>query len=86
MKKRDLFVIIYSVVCASLGVILATLNYFNHWIENSTFVLIWNSLFLTITSSFVFIKPIGQFFDNHIISLKNYRNYLNNNILWKLDL
>lgn len=67
MKKRDLFVIIYSVVWGSLGVILATLNYFNHWIENSTFVLIWNSLFLTITSSFVFIKPIRRFVDKHII-------------------
>lgn len=86
MNKRDLFVIIYSVVWGSLGVILATLNYFNHWMENSTFVLIWNTLFLTITSSFVFIRPIGRFVDKHIISLKKYRNNLNNNILWKLDL
>ena len=67
MSKKGLFVIIYGVVWGSLGVILATLNYFNHWIENNTFVLIWNALFLTITSSFVFIKPIGRFVDKHII-------------------
>lgn len=67
MKKRDLFVIIYSVVWGSFGVILATLNHFNHWIENSTFVLIWNTLFLSITSSFVFIRPIGRFVDKNII-------------------
>ena len=67
MKKRDLFVIIYGVIWGSLVIILATLNYFNHWIENNTFVLIWNALFLTITSSFVFIKPIRRFVDKHII-------------------
>ena len=67
MSKRDLFVIIYCVVWGSLGVILAALNHFNHWMENSTFVLIWNTLFLSITSSFVFIKPIGRFVDKCII-------------------
>lgn len=67
MSKRDLFVIIYCAIWGSLGVILATLIYFNHWMDDSTFVLMWNVLFLTITSSFVFIKPIGRFVDKHII-------------------
>ena len=67
MSKRDLFVIIYCAIWGSLGVILATLIHFNHWMDDSTFVLTWNVLFLTITSSFVFIKPIGRFVDNHII-------------------
>lgn len=67
MSKRDLFVIIYCAIWGSLGVILATLSHFNHWMDDSTFVLIWNVLFLTITSSFVFIKPIGRFVDKHII-------------------
>lgn len=67
MSKRDLFVIIYCAIWGSLGVILATLIHFNHWMDNSTFVLMWNVLFLTITSSFVFIKPIGRFVDKHII-------------------
>ena len=67
MSKRDLFVIIYSCIWGSLGAILVTLNYFNHWIETSTFVILWNALFLSITSSFVFIKPIRRFVDKHII-------------------
>ena len=67
MSKRDLFVIIYCSVWGSLGVILATLVYFNHWMEVETFVLLWNLLFLSVTSSFVFIKPIGRFVDKHII-------------------
>ena len=67
MSKRDLFVIIYSSVWGSLGAILATLVYFKHWMEVGTFVLLWNFLFLSVTSSFVFIKPIGRFVDKHII-------------------
>ena len=34
---------------------------------DDTFVLLWNFLFLSVTSSFVFIKPIGRFVDKHII-------------------
>ena len=67
MSKRDLFLIIYGAVWGSLGVILTTLVHFNHWMECGTFALLWNLLFLTVTSSFVFIKPIGRFVDKHII-------------------
>ena len=67
MSKRDLFVIIYCSIWGSLGIILTTLVHINHWIEVSTFSLLWNILFLTVTSSFVFIKPIGRFVDKHII-------------------
>lgn len=69
MSKRDLFVIIYCSVWGSLGVILTTLVHFNHLMEDSTFLLLWNLLFLTVTSSFVFIKPIGRFVDKLIEKL-----------------
>lgn len=69
MSKRDLFVIIYCFVCGSLGIILTALVHFNHWMEDDTFVLLWNLLFLSVTSSFVFIKPIGRFVDKHIIEI-----------------
>lgn len=67
MSKRDLFVIIYCFVWGILGIILTTLVHFNHWMEDDTFALLWNLLFLSVTSSFVFIKPIGRFVDKHII-------------------
>ena len=67
MSKRDLFVIIYCLVWGSLGVILTTLVYFNNWMDANTFSILWNILFLIVTSSFVFIKPIGRFVDKHII-------------------
>ena len=67
MSKRDLFVIIYCSIWGSLGIILTILVYFNNWMDASTFSILWNILFLTVTSSFVFIKPIGRFVDKHII-------------------
>ena len=67
MSKRDLFVVIYCSIWGSLGIILTTLVYVNNWMDASTFSLLWDILFLTVTSSFVFIKPIGQFVDKHII-------------------
>ena len=67
MSKRDLFVVIYCSLWGILGIILTTLVYFNNWMDVSTFSLLWNILFLTVTSSFVFIKPISRFVDKHII-------------------
>lgn len=67
MSKRDLFVIIYCSVWGSLDVILYTLVHFNHWMDDSKFLILSNFLFLIITSLFVFIKPIGRFVDKHII-------------------
>ena len=67
MSKRDLFVIIYCSVWGSLGIILIALVYFNHWMEVETFVLLWNFLFLSVTSSLVFIKLLGRVVDKHII-------------------
>ena len=67
MSKRDLFIIVYCSIWGSLGIILTTLVHINHWMDVSTFSLLWNILFLTVTSSFVFIKPISQFVDKHII-------------------
>ena len=67
MSKRDLFIIVYCSIWGSLGIILTTLVHINHWMDVSTFSLLWNILFLTVTSSFVFIKPISRFVDKHII-------------------
>lgn len=67
MSKRDLFVIIYCSIWGSLGIVLTTLVYFNNWMDANTFSILWNILFLTVTSLFVFIKPIGRFVDKHII-------------------
>ena len=67
MSKRDLFVVIYCSLWGILGIILTILVYFNNWMDASTFSILWNILFLTVTSSFVFIKPIGRFVDKHII-------------------
>ena len=67
MSKRDLFIIVYCSLWGILGIILTTLVYFNNWMDVSTFSLLWNILFLTVTSSFVFIKPISRFVDKHII-------------------
>ena len=67
MSKRDLFIIVYCSIWGSLGIILTTLVHINHWMDVSTFSLLWNILFLTVTSSFVFIKPISRLVDKHII-------------------
>ena len=67
MSKRDLFVIIYCSVWGSLGIILTTLIHFNHWMDDGTFMLIWDFLFLAVTALFVYIKPIGRFVDKHVI-------------------
>ena len=68
MTKRDRFVATYSSVWIFLIVVLTSIVYINKLIDTITWVLICNITFLTITASFVFIEPIRDWVDNHIIS------------------
>ena len=68
MTKRDRFVATYSSVWIFLIVVLTSIVYTNKLIDTITWVLICNITFLTITSSFVFIEPIRDWVDKHIIS------------------
>ena len=68
MTKRDRFVATYSSVWIFLLVVLTSIVYVNKLIDTETWVLICNITFLTITASFVFIEPIRDWVDNHIIS------------------
>ena len=68
MTKRDRFVATYSSVWIFLIVVLTSIVYTNKLIDTETWVLICNITFLTITASFVLIKPIGDWVDKHIIS------------------
>ena len=68
MTKRDRFVATYSSVLIFLIVVLTSIVYTNKLIDTGTWVLICNITFLTITASFVFIEPIRDWVDKHIIS------------------
>ena len=68
MTKRDRFVAVYSSVWIFLLVVLTSIVYVNKLIDSVIWVLICNITFLTITASFVLIKPIGDWVDKHIIS------------------
>lgn len=68
MTKRDRFVATYSSVWIFLIVVLTSIVYTNKLIDTGTWVLICNITFLTITASFVFIEPIRDWVDKHIIS------------------
>lgn len=68
MSKKDLFVYIYCSVWASLTVILLfVLCYWLKVMDKSTYVFMSNMVFLSVTSSFVFIKPVRKWVDKHII-------------------
>ena len=68
MTKRDKFVAAYSSVWIFLIVVLTIIVYTNKLIDSVIWVLMCNITFLTITASFVFIEPIRDWVDKHIIS------------------
>ena len=68
MTKRDKFVAAYSSVWIFLIVVLTSIVYTNKLIDSVIWVLMCNITFLTITASFVFIEPIRDWVDKHIIS------------------
>ena len=68
MTKRDKFVAAYSSVWIFLIVVLTIIVYTNKLIDSVIWVLMCNITFLTITASFVFIEPIRDWVNKHIIS------------------
>ena len=68
MTKRDRFVATYSSVWIFLLVVLTSIVYTNKLIDSVIWVLMCNITFLTVTASFVFITPIRDWVDKHIIS------------------
>ena len=68
MTKRDRFVAAYSSVWIFLIVVLTIIVYTNKLVDSVIWVLMCNITFLTITASFVFIEPIRDWVDKHIIS------------------
>ena len=68
MTKRDRFVATYSSVWIFLIVVLTSIVYTNKLIDSTIWVLMCNITFLTITASFVFIKPIRDWVDKYIVS------------------
>ena len=68
MTKRDRFVAEYSSVWIFLIVVLTIIVYTNKLVDSVIWVLMCNITFLTITASFVFIEPIRDWVDKHVIS------------------
>ena len=68
MTKRDRFVATYSSIWIFLIVVLTSIVYTNKLIDTGTWVIICDMTFLSITASFVFIKPIRDWIDKYIIS------------------
>ena len=68
MTKRDKFVATYSSVWIFLIVVLTNIVYKNKLMDTVTWVLMCNMVFLSITASFVFIKPIRDWVDKYVIS------------------
>lgn len=68
MTKRDRFVATYSSVWIFLIVVLTSVVCTNKLMDTVTWVLMCNITFLSITASFVFIKPIRDWIDKYIIS------------------
>ena len=68
MTNRDRFVATYSGIWIFLIVVLTIVVCTNKLMDTVTWVLICNMTFLSITASFVFIKPIIYWVDKYIIS------------------
>ena len=68
MTKRDRFVATYSGIWIFFIVVLTIVVCTNKLMDTVTWVLMCNITFLSITASFVFIKPIRDWVDKYIIS------------------
>ena len=68
MSGKDLFVVMYSCIWASLITIFVFACCGTKCMSMSDAVLISNFAFLSITSAMVFITPIRKFVDKHIIA------------------
>lgn len=68
MSGKDLFVIMYSCIWASLITIFVFYCALSHCMTIDDAVLISNAAFLGVTSVMVFVKPVRRFVDKHIIA------------------
>ena len=68
MTNKDLFVIGYSCVWASIIVVFVFYCALSHCMDISDCVLISNAAFLGVTSIMVFVKPVREFVNKHIIN------------------
>lgn len=68
MKGKDLFVVMYTCIWASLITIFVFYCALSHRMTIGDAVLISNAAFLGVTSIMVFVKPVRQFVDKHIIA------------------
>lgn len=68
MSGKDLFVIMYTCIWASLITIFVFYCALSHCMTINDAVLISNAAFLGVTSVMVFVKPVRRFVDKHIIA------------------
>lgn len=68
MSGKDLFVIMYTCIWASLITIFVFYCALSHCMTIDDAVLISNAAFLGVTSVMVFVKPVRRFVDKHIIA------------------
>lgn len=68
MSGKDLFVVIYTCVWATLITIFVTVCWATKCLSMADATLISNASFLTVTSIMVFVKPVRRFVDKHIIA------------------
>lgn len=68
MKAKDLFVIIYTCVWASLIVLFMTICFATKCLDLEFAGFICNIAFLSVTSIMVFVKPVRRWVDKYIIS------------------
>jgi hypothetical protein len=68
MSGKDLFVIMYTCIWASLITIFVFYCALSHCMTIDDAVLISDAAFLGVTSVMVFVKPVRRFVDKHIIA------------------
>lgn len=68
MSAKDLFVIMYTCIWASLITIFVLYCALSHCMTINDVVLISNAAFLGVTSVMVFVKPVRRFVDKFIIA------------------
>lgn len=68
MSGKDLFVVMYTCIWATLITIFVFACFFTKCMPMSDAVLISNVSFLGVTTIMVFVTPVRRFVDKHIIA------------------
>ena len=68
MTAKDLFVVMYTCIWASVEVLFVIICWATKCLPMSDVVLICNAAFIGVTSIMVFVKPVRKFVDKHIIA------------------